>query len=193
MWLPFIDGDLLYRGPQQYFSSIVESQNYWWGRPEYPEKTTDLSQYIDKRYHLLLYQVHLAISGIGTHFSGDKRRMKGTTKHELRSLHFIKVKVAYHSYVNCIRPFIYGTYSLKIRRSVGSMSQVVGLPNNSFKPITNAAYVRARLCKLQKGALDLQPQVLMLISCLPVVGGSLRVIRLLPPLKLVAMLQLKDC
>ena len=33
----------------------------------------------------------------------------------------------------------------------GSMSQVVGLPNNSFKPITNTAWVRARLCKLQKG------------------------------------------
>ena len=150
MWLPFIDCALLYRGPQQYVSSIVESQNYWWGRPEYPEKTTDLSQDIDQRYHLLLYQVHLAISGIGTHFSGDKCRMKGTTKHELRSLHFIKVKVVYHSYVNCIRPFIFVTYSLKIRRSIGSMSQVVGLLNNSFKPITNAAYVRARLCKLQK-------------------------------------------
>ena len=150
MWLPFIDGDLLYRGPQQYFSSIVESQIYWWGRPEYPEKTTDLSQDIDKRYHLVLYQVHLANSGIGTHFCGDKCRMKGTTKHELRTLHFIKVKVAYHSYVNCIRSFIYGTNSLKIRRSVSSMSQVVGLPKNSFKPITNAAYARARLCKLQK-------------------------------------------
>ena len=32
----------------------------------------------------------------------------------------------------------------------GSMSQVVGLPNNSYKPITNTAWVRARLCKLQK-------------------------------------------
>ena len=31
------------------------------------------------------------------------------------------------------------------------MSQVVGLPSNSYKPITNAAWVRARLCKLQKG------------------------------------------
>jgi hypothetical protein len=31
------------------------------------------------------------------------------------------------------------------------MSWVVGLPNNSYKPITNAAWVRARLCKLQKG------------------------------------------
>ena len=32
----------------------------------------------------------------------------------------------------------------------GSMSQVVGLPNNSFKPITNTAWVRPRICKLQK-------------------------------------------
>ena len=33
----------------------------------------------------------------------------------------------------------------------GSMSQVVGLPNNPYKPITNSAWVRARrLCKLQK-------------------------------------------
>ena len=31
------------------------------------------------------------------------------------------------------------------------MSKAVGLPNNSYKPITNAAWVRARLCKLQKG------------------------------------------
>ena len=30
------------------------------------------------------------------------------------------------------------------------MSQVVGLPNNSYKPITNMAWVRVRLCKLQK-------------------------------------------
>ena len=31
------------------------------------------------------------------------------------------------------------------------MSQVVGLPNNSYKPITNTAWIRARLCKLQIG------------------------------------------
>jgi hypothetical protein len=31
------------------------------------------------------------------------------------------------------------------------MSKVVGLPNNSHKLITNTAWVRARLCKLQKG------------------------------------------
>ena len=32
-----------------------------------------------------------------------------------------------------------------------SMSAVVGLPNNSYKTITNMARVRAQLCKLQKG------------------------------------------
>ena len=31
------------------------------------------------------------------------------------------------------------------------MSWVVGLPNNSYKAITNTAWVRARLCQLQKG------------------------------------------
>ena len=31
------------------------------------------------------------------------------------------------------------------------MSKVVGLLNNSFKPITNTAWVRAQLCELQKG------------------------------------------
>ena len=30
----------------------------------------------------------------------------------------------------------------------GSMSYVVGLPNNSYKPITNMAWIRALLCEL---------------------------------------------
>jgi hypothetical protein len=68
------------------------------------------------------------------------------------------------------------------------MSYVVGLPNNSYKPITNTAWVSARLCKLQKGALGSQPQVIKIANCLPMVGGSLRVLRLLPALKLVAMI-----
>jgi hypothetical protein len=70
----------------------------------------------------------------------------------------------------------------------GSMSYVVRLPNNSCKPITNTARVHALLCKLQNGALDSQPQVIKFTSYLPMVGGSLRVLQLLPPLNLVAMI-----
>jgi len=37
-----------------------------------------------------------------------------------------------------------------MRNHRGRGRMVVGLPNNSYKPITNTAWVRARLCKLQK-------------------------------------------
>ena len=58
--------------------------------------------------------------------------------------------------------------------------------NNIISPIRRG--FAPDFVNYKNGAFDSQPQVILLTSCLPMVDDSLRVLRLLPPLKLVSMI-----
>ena len=92
-------------------------------------------------------------AGDANHYTENKRSSNtypienwGWTQVLRKGKKFHKMPLAYN-YILCS---IRRTWLFLRRARVAQWVNAVGLPNNSYKPITNTTWVRVRLCKLHK-------------------------------------------
>jgi hypothetical protein len=121
------------------------------------------------------------------------KRIKGSLKRStIKMFHFLKFKfIVVCSIFNWISENSWLMCSNRFKGPGGSMSYVVGLLTTHTRPSPIRRGFVPGFVNYKKGCTRLTAASDKLTSCLSMVGGSLRVLQLLPPLKLVAMILLK--